>query len=1357
MPCTLRASGDFTSLFRRGPGPRGGAHLTLLAVFLAAGLSGCVLGNQGLPGGIPQLGSGNLFFATSVMPDGVANRTYNRIIRFQGGIAPFRCTALGALPAGLSVSAGAGPTCLLTGTPVTTGPFTISIQVTDSASRTQVRNSNFTITIRPEFTVPPIALLDAVQGRAYGTAAGTMPQVAQSDVSAAVGNAPLSGCVVTVTGNAALNGSFTANPAPVGPGCPVTSALVATLAPPANAGLMVSFALTDTPILDPDAAGVTVVPAATITLAGQALMADQVLSFSRNLNAALPAVPDAVVARSYGVGPQTALIYTVQGGIPASRSITAGALPGGLACVPALPTLTCTSGAIVGPTGPTTIPITATDGGNSAVLPGAVTTDANGHVTQALTIQAALSIAPFNPLPNGTQNRPYSAQNFVTSGGIQPIANCQSAPALPTGLNITPSGADCSVAGTPTANAPSPGLALNITATDTGNLAVPSGPISTPSNITVNAPLAVTPFVLPNGVQNQTYAPQTITTTGGNTPLTNCAVTVPVAGLPNGLTIAQNSPTTCLISGTPTVTFANQTVTVRVTDSASTATTASTATGSSLFQVTPGIAVTPFALGDGVELRAFNFVVVSTGGTQPLTNCMATGLPAGLSIALTAPSSCTISGTPNLGTSAGNTYAVNVTVTDSGGGVNMASASSNLNIRTQLTFAPGATLGDGVESRAGFSQSFPFSGGLAPVACQISSGALPGGLTLSTVGNTCRISGTPNAGTAPGSPYTFAITVKDTATNTTAFATVPSPTTNTVVNIQLPLVFAPPAALGNGAEGLRAFSQSIPFSGGLAPVNCSNSGGPLPNGLALTTVAGNCVISGTPANGSAGSYNVTLIVTDTGSASTPIGTAPAPTTNSALTIGGPLTLSTVQANLRNALLNFTYNNASPLFTFAASGGTGGFMWKVPPAVQGNCPAALTGTFPTGLAVAASTGVVTGTPTVASATAANFTFDVCVEDGTTASTAGIGVSVTNLVVNVFSDFAYATGATTVEVIDTNGFSLVTSIAMGVSQPSGVAVTPNGRFVFVTRKGDSKFSVIDTITNTQIAGSPFSLPATCTAPTDVAIASNSTIGTLAFIGCTGTVAPAVEELVVIDTTNPGGAPVAAITTGVGSRPESIAVRPDNNRVYVTLNGLNKIFIVSTSVSPPVAVGCTTTTCDLPTTSFSPAGIVVATNSSNSLPYAFIAEQTANLTNTSVVVVDVSTDTPIGGGGPVTSINYASGDKPQRLAAVSGGGQIYVTLNGINRFAVITNAIATPSSVTRKLPDPGMGPPASGTPGGVTIPQINGASTAQIAFITITNLDEIAAIDNAATPVANASSPVAVTAASAPTRIAHVPVPK
>src|SRR5713101_1849804 len=500
MPSTLQASAQFHRLFRPGPERPSRVFSAAVALFLAAGLSGCTLGVAGLPGGIPRIGGGTFFINTSVMPDGVVNRSYNRVMRFQGGLSPIKCVLVGTLPAGLSLTS-LGSTCSVTGVPTATGSLGFTIQATDNSTPGQFSSGTFTINVRSEFSIGAVVLPDAVQGRAYGTAAGTTAPVANSSISATAGNAPLASCVVTVIGSTApVNGSFTGALSPAGPGatgCALSSALVATLAPPANAGLTVSFALTDTAILDPDSAvALTVVPAATIMLAGQPLMADQALSFSRNLNPAVGAVPDAVVARPYGMAPQTALIYTVQGGVTASRSITAGALPGGLACSPPPPTtmLTCSSPAIIGPTGPTTIPITANDGGNSAVLPGSTSTDVNGNLTQALTIQPSLNIAPFNPLPNGTQNKAYSAQNFVTSGGIQPIAMCQSLPALPTGLNITPAVANCAVAGTPTVAAPSPGQAITVTATDTGNAAVPAGMAPTPSNITVNPPLDVTPF-----------------------------------------------------------------------------------------------------------------------------------------------------------------------------------------------------------------------------------------------------------------------------------------------------------------------------------------------------------------------------------------------------------------------------------------------------------------------------------------------------------------------------------------------------------------------------------------------------------------------------------------------------------------------------------------------------------------------------------------------------------------------------------------------------------------------------------------------------------------------------------------------
>src|SRR4029077_4901835 len=141
---------------------------------------------------------------------------------------------------------------------------------------------------------------------------------------------------------------------------------------------------------------------------------------------------------------------------------------------------------------------------------------------------------------------------------------------------------------------------------------------------------------------------------------------------------------------------------------------------------------------------------------------------------------------------------------------------------------------------------------------------------------------------------------------------------------------------------------------GTTPYTWSITSGTLPTGLSLVSSTG--VISGTPTG--IGTSNFTVQVTDANSLASaqPL----------SLTVVAPLTVTTT--SLPNGTQSAAYST-----TLAATGGTTPYTWSVS-----------VGALPAGLALASSTGVISGTPTGTGTT--NFTVKVTDANSKTATMA-----------------------------------------------------------------------------------------------------------------------------------------------------------------------------------------------------------------------------------------------------------------------------------------------------------------------------------------------------------------------------------
>jgi hypothetical protein len=524
-----------------------------------------------------------------------------------------------------------------------------------------------------------------------------------------------------------------------------------------------------------------------------------------------------------------------------------------------------------------------------------------------LTVNAApVTVVPLtistSTLPAGTIGSGYSTL-LQASGGTSPYLWSVTSGSLPAGLSLT--SATGIISGYPT----SAGTA-NFTAT----VADAENPAQTKSvalSITV-APVTLTivSTTLPAGTQGSGYS-RTLQANGGTAPYTWSLTS---GALPAGLTLAANG----VVSGTPTAS-GNFTIGVTLKDAGSPAQTATaTVTLTVVAQGTP-LAISSSTLPSGMPNQTYSAVLNATGGTAPYTWSLTSGtLPAGLSLAATTG---VISGTP---TTSG-TSSLTFKVTDSSNPAQTQSVTLSLVIASTPLVISTSSVPSGTKGTA-YSSLLQVSGGSVPYTWSITTGSLPAGLTLSST--TGLISGTP---TATGTS-TFTATAKDAGS--------PAQTKSVSLSIAVAAPAPPPltittSSLPSGTKS-TAYSTALLAGGGTPSYSWSITGGSLPAGLTLSTTG---AITGTPTASGTGSFTAT--VTDSGS--------PAQTKSISLSIviaapAAPATL-TINASLPAATNGTAYSSA-----MTATGGTPAYTWSI------------TGTLPPGLTLAATTGVISGTPT-----------------------------------------------------------------------------------------------------------------------------------------------------------------------------------------------------------------------------------------------------------------------------------------------------------------------------------------------------------------------------------------------------------
>jgi hypothetical protein len=335
-----------------------------------------------------------------------------------------------------------------------------------------------------------------------------------------------------------------------------------------------------------------------------------------------------------------------------------------------------------------------------------------------------------------------------------------------------------------------------------------------------------------------------------------------------------------------------------------------------------------FRLPAGVAEVSYSAKLAASGGTSPhIWSITAGTVPAGLTLAT---ATGVISGIPT----ASGTFSFIVTASDSGSPVETRSVRTSISIASNHLTISSSTLAKGTEGIA-YSQILHASGGTPGYTWSITSDGLPPGLELS--GSSAVISGTPTA----SGRFAFTAAVSD---SSSPARTKSVGTSITIASSQLTISSS---TLASGTEG-SAYSQSLHASGGTPAYTWSITSGSLPAGLTLA--GGSGVISGTPT--ATGTFSFTVTVSDS---SSPVQTKSVATSITIAPTLLAITSSTPAAGTEGAAYSLTLH---------ASGGTPAYTWSIS-----------SGSLPAGLTLAASNGLISGTPT----TSGTFTFTATVSD------------------------------------------------------------------------------------------------------------------------------------------------------------------------------------------------------------------------------------------------------------------------------------------------------------------------------------------------------------------------------------------
>jgi len=367
--------------------------------------------------------------------------------------------------------------------------------------------------------------------------------------------------------------------------------------------------------------------------------------------------------------------------------------------------------------------------------------------------------------------------------------------------------------------------------------------------------------------------------------------------------------------------------------------------------------------------QSYSYQFTASGGVPPLRWIEETALstfPGSFSLSSSGLLSSQQVTQADFNARSGGLYTFRVQVLDANNRASSA-AQFNLTISQGLTITtssplPSGTVGSSYQGGSGL--QLQATGGSGDYSWQISSGALPSGLSMTSGG---FISGTPSAGVTQ---QQFTVQVTDLGTTSTSFPYTTKTFTMSVVSSSLSIVqttLTPSFAIQN-----QAYSTTLTAQGGQSPYTWSLGANSV---TGLTIGASTGVLSGTPTN-APGSYSITVIVQDSASGTYQF--------TFSLSIAAKLSISTT--SLPNGTVGQSYTA-----TVNEGGGQGPYQWSL-----------AAGSSPPGLTLQSSTGnsvTISGTPTANGV----YQFTIQVKDNTSATATaplqiqiGANVSITTTV-------------------------------------------------------------------------------------------------------------------------------------------------------------------------------------------------------------------------------------------------------------------------------------------------------------------------------------------------------------------------